>query len=374
MAQNTPEKYNPKNERLKRDYLRHQHEAMRKSESTVDAMRKAIRRFEDYTGLKDFATFNKEQAIGFKKHMLAQKAKHSGKPMSKATVLQTVKALQQFFHWLAAQAGYKSRIDRNDIDYLHLTSKETREGQVVKYSPWPTLEQVRHVIATMPRDTDIDRRDRALVAFVIVSGMRDRAIASIRLKHIDLNRQMIHQYPNEVSTKFSKQITTAFFPVGDDLIQIVADWVNYLRIEKLYGPDDPVFPQTLIVTDADKGFTVAGLKPEFWASAAPIRLMFRTAFERAGLSYFNPHSFRKTLTDLGQRKCQSPEEFKAWSQNLGHESPLTTFTSYGQLSVDRQTALIRELSTKRKPATIFNTEDFQNIVVKAVREGLAQQE
>jgi integrase/recombinase XerD len=123
MAQNTPEKYNPKNERLKRDYLRHQHEAMRKSESTVDAMRKAIRRFEDYTGLKDFATFNKEQAIGFKKHMLAQKAKHSGKPMSKATVLQTVKALQQFFHWLAAQAGYKSRIDRNDIDYLHLTSK-----------------------------------------------------------------------------------------------------------------------------------------------------------------------------------------------------------------------------------------------------------
>ena len=42
-------------------------------------------------------------------------------------------------------------------------------------------------------------------------------------------------------------------------------------------------------------------------------------FEQAGLPYFNPHSFRKTLVQLGETTCQSPEEFKAWSQNLGHE-------------------------------------------------------
>ena len=29
----------------------------------------------------------------------------------------------------------------------------------------PTIEQVKHVIATMPADTEIDRRNRALVAF-----------------------------------------------------------------------------------------------------------------------------------------------------------------------------------------------------------------
>jgi len=43
------------------------------------------------------------------------------------------------------------------------------------------------------------------------------------------------------------------------------------------------------------------------------------------LPYFNPHSFRNTLVRLGQEICRSPEEFKSWSQNLGHEKVLTTF-------------------------------------------------
>ena len=49
---------------------------------------------------------------------------------------------------------------------------------------------------------------------------------------------------------------------------------------------------------------------------------FRSAFELAGLPYFNPHSFRKTLAALAEKLCRAPEEFKAWSQNLAHESVL----------------------------------------------------
>jgi integrase len=50
-----------------------------------------------------------------------------------------------------------------------------------------------------------------------------------------------------------------------------------------------------------------------------------------GLPYFNPHSFRKTLAQLGQKTCRDIETMKAWSQNLGHEDLMTTFTSYGTL-------------------------------------------
>jgi integrase/recombinase XerD len=67
----------------------------------------------------------------------------------------------------------------------------------------------------------------------------------------------------------------------------------------------------------------------------------------AGLPYFNPHSFRKTLARLGQQTCRSPEEFKAWSQNLGHDSPITTFASYGQVDVQRQAEIIRDLGRTR---------------------------
>jgi integrase/recombinase XerD len=38
------------------------------------------------------------------------------------------------------------------------------------------------------------------------------------------------------------------------------------------------------------------------------------------------------------------EQFKAWSQNLGHENCLTTFSSYGEITPARQAALIRGLA------------------------------
>ena len=88
-------------------------------------------------------------------------------------------------------------------------------------------------------------------------------------------------------------------------------------------------------------FAAQGLEPVFWSSAAPIRGVFKQAFAAAGLPHFTPHSFRSTLAILGERVCKTPEQFKAWSQNLGHESPLTTFTSYGRVELHRQGELIR---------------------------------
>jgi len=70
---------------------------------------------------------------------------------------------------------------------------------------------------------------------------------------------------------------------------------------------------------------------------------------RGGLQYFNPHSFRNTLVRLGQDLCKSPEEFKAWSQNLGHEKVLTTFVSYGAVACDHQGEILRGLATPQQP-------------------------
>ena len=70
------------------------------------------------------------------------------------------------------------------------------------------------------------------------------------------------------------------------------------------------------------------------------------------LPYFNPHSVRNTLAQLGERVCPNPEAFKAWSQNLGHEQVLTTFTSYGSVSHHRQAEIIAGL---REPARAGGT-------------------
>src|SRR5262245_49686494 len=83
------------------------------------------------------------------------------------------------------------------------------------------------------------------------------------------------------------------------------------------------------------------------SNATPILTIFNEAFTSTGLAYANPHSFRKTLAQLGERLCRTPEEFKAFSQNLGHEQVLTTFSSYGQVASDRQAELIRRLDQRR---------------------------
>jgi integrase/recombinase XerD len=212
------------------------------------------------------------------------------------------------------------------------------------------LEQIRHVLAHMPFETEIEKRNRALIAFTLLTGARDNAIASIRLKHIDFVEEKILQDARQVRTKFSKTFPTYFFPVGDDIRAIVAEWVSFLEQERLWGLDDPLFPATRVAVGPSGHFETAGLDRKCWANATPIRTIFRAAFEGAGLPYFNPHSFRKTLALFGQEVCQTPEEFKAWSQNLGHGNVMTTFSSYGQVNDRRQAEIIRSLG-REKPSS-----------------------
>ena len=166
----------------------------------------------------------------------------------------------------------------------------------------------------------------------------------VNLRHIDVTDGKIDQDAREVRTKFSKSFVTTFFPVGDDIRAVVADWVAYLRTEKLWCHDDALFPATKVAVGKSLRFEVAGLDRKHWSSAGPIRTIFKEAFASVGLPYFNPHSFRKTLALLGGQRCKTPEEYKAWSQNLGHENVLTTFCSYGDVSHHRQIEIIRSFA------------------------------
>ena len=341
--------HNPDNERIKRAYFTYLVEAQGFSEATLDGVAKAINRFESYTKFRDFKAFHIEQAKGFKASLAEQMSLRTKDRLSKATLYATLNALKRFFIWLAGQQGYKSRISYSDAEYFNLSAKETRVAKARREERVPTLEQIRHLICMMPANTELERRGRALVAFTILTGARDRATASIKLKHVDLDQGRIIQDARQVNTKFSKTFTTWFFPVGDDILQIVVDWVNYLRHEKLWSVDDPVFPATKIALGAGRHFEVSGLDRKHWGGAGPIRKIFKDAFTGAGLPYFNPHSFRKTLAQLGEKLCRTPEQFKAWSQNLGHEKVLTTFSSYGEVASERQREIIRELAQPTEP-------------------------
>ena len=334
-------RYNPKNERIKKVYFRFLKEADRKANSTIDGVRKAISRFENDTCFKDFRTFNKEQAIAFKKNIANGRNLRSGEPMAKSTMLATTNALKDFLRWLSCQPTYKSRIKFTEIEYLNLSEKDTRAAKTPKFKKYPTLEQIRAAIVAMPVDSEIELRNRALVALTALTGIRVGALATLRLKHIDLNRELVLQDPREVCTKFSKRIDTYLCPVGDDFKIIVVDWLRFLRETKLFGDDDPLFPQTKVSLGPNGQFESDGLDRQFWSNTTPIRNVFRHAFARCGLEGFHPHTFRDTLVKYGERHSPSIEQFKAWSLNLGHEHMGTTLSSYGSIDPHQQGDLVR---------------------------------
>jgi integrase/recombinase XerD len=305
---------------------------------------KAIARFEKHSRQRDFKAFHFEQARSFKNHLIAERNARTGKRLSASTVHSTLAALKAFFVWLAQQSCYASRIKFADADYFGPSDNLSRIATARRFKHCPTLKQIHAMLEAMPNETEINKRDLGLVAFTVLSGARDRAIISFRLKHIDTERDLIEHDARDVRTKRAKTFTTWFFPVGEDIRQVVADWVKFLREEKGFGPDDPLFPKTKVMPGRDLEFQAVTVDRAQWANANPIRATFSEACALASLPYFNPHSLRNTLVQLAYELKLDAERFKACSQNLGHDSCLTTFSSYGQISPARQAEIIRGLA------------------------------
>jgi len=138
-----------------------------------------------------------------------------------------------------------------------------------------------------------------------------------------------------------------------------------------FGPCDPLFPKTSVVQSEDGfSFEVQGIKAEFWAGGNSIRDILKRRSEDAGLPYFNPHSFRHAACQLALRYSRTPEEFKALSQNFGHEAVTTTLRSYGTLDDQRVNDVLSridfsgERTGNNKDFSIEDLEEFVRIKKK----------
>ncbi len=93
------------------------------------------------------------------------------------------------------------------------------------------MDQLKRALEAMPSDTVLEKRDRAVFSLVMMTGIRDNAAASLRLGHVDIDRQMIVQDPETVRTKNSKLIESVFLPLGPEVEDALLSWVAYLRGE-----------------------------------------------------------------------------------------------------------------------------------------------
>ena len=345
-------KVNPQNERIKRRYFEWLKEGRGFSVSTIDQIARSIGLWETLTGTRDFREFNTDAVKAFKKKLYEKTNSVTGQPLSLTTQHHHLLHLSEFYKWLSQQQGYKAKINASDAVYFSLDRKQTRVALDRPQRRFPTPEIISKLLHSISIENELDRRDQALIAFAFLSGMRIDAIVSLPLGCVDANAMTVLQDPAlGVRTKFSKRIPTVMFDFDPFGVEIIKNWVTFLRKEKLFTDVDPLFPSTKVEQGHGTfAFTATELEQTFWKNSGPARQIFIKRFQEAGMDYYSPHSFRRTAVNVALSLCKTPSDFKAVSQNLGHEKIATTMFDYANLPEDE----VRSASVRlpRKSRTI----------------------
>lgn len=335
------------NERIKRRFLEYRKFARQMSDKTLDKEIASLERFDVWNKRKDFTHFHIEQAMGFRTH-LEQVKSASGKPLGKSTMRSILATLREFVLWLSQQEGFRSKIRPSDADYFKMSRRDEAEARAAPARPAPSVNQAKRTLSLMPDTTPIDLRNKAVFALLCLTGIRVGALVSLRVKHVDLDEKSVIQNPREVATKAGKHIDTFFAKGFEDAEVVLAAWIKHLDEVELYGPDDPLFPSTALLADADAGFKANGFERRHWKSTEPVRKIVRLAFDQASQPNYGPHAFRCMLARHAVKKSKSVEEIVANSQNLGHSDILTTLRNYGQVSRAKQRKLVTGKKKKSK--------------------------
>ena len=251
--------------------------------------------------------------------------------------------MKQFFHWLAGRSGFGKVLSYEDVGYFNNTRKAGRVAHTQREIPYPSAQQAAHAFQAMPFETGFQKRDKALFAFFMLTGARDGAVASLKLKHVNVKLGHVFQDAREVKTKAAKTIHCQFFPVDPTYRECFEAYVTYLHEVEMFGPEDALFPKARVGVIEGKGFTNLGLSREGFSNAAKLNTIIKGAFAAVQMPQYTPHAFRKTLTVLGDELCLNRTQFKAWSMNLGHENVATTINSYLPMTTQGQMETIRNM-------------------------------
>ncbi|MFH2055574.1 MAG: tyrosine-type recombinase/integrase, partial [bacterium] len=314
---------------------------------------------EEFTSYRDFVPFQPNVAVKFKTEL--RQREYRGKKIAASTVCRTLRCLKAFYLWLAMQPGLRRKIDSEDVEFFNPDRATAREAASPTDTKFPSLEYVTKLVSSISGQSPIDRRDRALVAFLFLSGMRVSAIMSLPVGDLDCETLEIRQYPEHgVATKFNKKIRSWLMPFDCSLVEQVRAWATYLRDSRSFTTSDPLFPRSKLGQEDDACcFESTDIEPERWRSATSIRKILQARAAAASLEYYPPHSFRHGAVYFVFKQRLTPEEFKAYSQNFGHENPATTMMNYGTVHPERQKEIVTAKLPRQRESAIDMSELFE---------------
>ena len=203
---------------------------------TIDRHLAAIRYGEALLQGKPFHTLTTDDVAKVRDD-LKRRAKGSATDhLSSSSIKHTVSHLIAFIDWLLKQDGFK-RLPKDLTGYLKLPKATVAASTAAKSKDFPTLAEAEDLLKQMPSKSLVDQRARAVFAIAFLGALRADTIASLKLKHIDIDNRLILQDARTVRAKAGKHINILWFPIQKTFENVVIDWVQKLQSFGFAGDD-----------------------------------------------------------------------------------------------------------------------------------------
>ncbi len=328
---------NRRNEKLRRDYKEYLRECLGKSQKTINMFMKVLHRFNEFTNNADFTTISKDIIIEFKKGL------EQDNNLGARSVVSYILQLKKFFDWLGEQAVPCRQKIKQAAQYLTISKDIRKSAEQPTEKEVPDFDDLKQLFNSISVETEIDRRDRAIIAFLLLSGIRVNALITLPVKSIDIEKGCVKQFPSlGVKTKFSKPIETFLFKFDENMYAEIIDWVRYLKDLKGFEDGMPLFPRNKLLATNNTSF----IDDKPWAGESSVIKMLKKRFSQCGVKYYSPHRFRDLTVKLGLLASENALQVKAVSQNLGHEHVATTLCQYSTLRSNQLKKTIQNLNYK----------------------------
>ena len=307
------------------EYLDYQERIKQCCEESLKRKWAYLRHFLEYACGSGFECLD-NLSVTFPNYLEKARNDNKASRLSPVTIRRNLLEIKEYFHWAFIYKPKKyKKVSSTWLDTLQISkTRMNRAGLPDK--EYYSLEQTLSLCNFKPASL-IDKRDRAAIALLYLSSMRISALTSIKLGNIDLENMTIYQDPADgVKTKNGKSMETILLPI-DELLEIVREWfeivLNDLGIEGLLYP--------ALSTD---GLRVANQETMGSVDSRnkSVRDGVKRLCGRAKIKYLAPHKFRRGHGVYAVKHSNNYEEFQAYSQNMGHEDPGTTFKYYSKLS------------------------------------------
>ncbi len=305
---------NRSNYKAVKEYLDYLFAVEQKDPQTVDRIWASLRHLLEWADETPFADVPDLARQTFPRYL-------SRRDLSESSRAKACGAAKRLLTWL--------RMDKKR-GYAKITEAWLETLRPLKAPPDPkehdgyTLEEIRQ-LTSQPAVTFTDIRDQAAVALMFISGLRVRALVTLTLDCVDLDKREIKQWPKlGVKTKGGKHATTYLLDIPD-LVQVAARWDHIVRTQLppsalWYAPlatDGMSFLDSHASGENRRDKVAKGLK----------RLC-----KTAGVRYRSPHKLRHGHAVYALKQAQDVATYKAVSMNLMHADLSVTDGIYAVLN------------------------------------------